>query len=154
MSLLNKYNETKNVPAKHRFSDYDIFKSFDEFFNRRFGDFYEGSATSFSPLVNIDESKDAYHVEAELPGVKKEDVDISIKDEYLVIKGEKKSFHEEKKDQYHRVERSHGSFYRTIALPSDINKDQINAELKDGVLMIDIKKLANVPSTEKKIAIH
>ncbi len=153
MSLLNKSGESKNVPVKHRFSDNDIFKGFDDFFNRRLGDFYEGGS-SFSPMVNIDETKEAYHVEAELPGVKKEDIDVSIKDDYLVIKGEKKSFNEEKRDQYHRVERTHGSFYRTIALPGDIDKDQISAELKDGLLSIDIKKSANAQSSEKKISIH
>lgn len=153
MSLLNKSGETKNVPAKHRFNDNEIFKSFDDFFNRKFSDFYEG-ASSFSPTVNIDESKEGYHVEAELPGVKKEDVEVRIKDDYLVIKGEKRSFDEEKRDQYHRVERSHGSFYRTIALPSDIDAEQISAELKDGLLKIDIKKSRNAMVNEKKISIH
>lgn len=152
MSILNKSGDSKNVPVKHRFSDTDIFKSFDDFFSRRFNDFDGSSA--FSPMVNIDETKDAYHVEAELPGVKKEDIDVSIKDDYLVIKGEKKSFNEEKKDQYHRIERSHGSFYRTIALPGDIDQEQISAELKDGLLFIEIKKSANVEKAEKKISIH
>lgn len=152
MSLLNKSGESKNVPVKHRFSDTDIFKSFDDFFSRRFSDFEGGAA--FSPMVNIDETKDAYHVEAELPGVKKEDIDVSIKDDYLVIKGEKKSFNEEKKDQYHRVERSHGSFYRTIALPGDIDQENISAELKDGLLSIEIKKSDKVEKNEKKISIH
>lgn len=153
MSLLNKSGDSKNVPVKHRFSDTDLFKGFDDFFNRRLSDFYEGGS-AFSPMVNIDESKEAYHVEAELPGVKKEDIDVSIKDDYLVIKGEKKSFNEEKRDQYHRVERTHGSFYRTIALPGDIDKDQISAELKDGLLSIDIKKSANAQSSSKKISIQ
>lgn len=154
MSLLNKTTESKAIPVKHRFSDYDFFKSFDDFFNRRVGDYFYEGATTFSPLVNIVESKDAYFVEAELPGVKKEDIDVSMKEDYLVIKGEKKSFNEEKKEQYRRVERSHGSFYRTIALPSDIDKEQIDAQLKDGVLMISLKKSANLEQNEKKISIH
>jgi HSP20 family protein len=105
-------------------------------------------------MVNIEETEDAYHLEAELPGVKKEDVEVNVKDDYLVIKGEKKSFNEEKKDQYHRVERSHGSFYRTIALPGDIDKENIHAELKDGVLVVDIKKAENTSANERKITIQ
>lgn len=153
MSLLNKSGESKNALTKHRASEMDIFKGFDDFFNRKLSDFYEGTS-SFSPMVNIDETKEAYHVEAELPGVKKEDVDVSMKDDYLVIKGEKNSFNEDKKDQYHRVERSHGSFYRTIALPKDIDKEHISAELKDGLLSIEIKKALNAQKNEKKISIH
>lgn len=154
MSLLNKSGETKNVPVKHRYNDTDLFKSFDDFFNRKLSEFYEGGASAFSPTVNIDETKEAYHVEAELPGVKKEDVEVSIKDDYLMIKGEKKSFHEEKKDQYHRVERSHGSFFRTIALPGDIDKDKVSAELRDGRLSIEIKKSTNGEALAKKIMIQ
>lgn len=154
MSLLNK---TRNLPAKSYGSgDFDIFKQFNELFNRSAGaDFYDSSLSSFSPVVNIKETKDSYHVEAEIPGVKKEDVEVSIKDDYLVIKGEKKSFNEDKREQYHRVERSHGSFYRTIALPSDIDKDKINAELKDGVLTVEIMKSeSKKEDSQKSIPIH
>ncbi len=154
MNFLTKSN--KNVPVRNyrHFGDSDIFKSFDDFFNRRGDDFYNSDLTAFSPMVNIEETEDAYHLEAELPGVKKEDVEVNVKDDYLVIKGEKKSFNEEKKDQYHRVERSHGSFYRTIALPGDIDKENIHAELKDGVLVVDIKKAENTSANERKITIQ
>lgn len=150
MSLLKSSN---SLPVKSYKSDFDVFKNINDFFNRNGSDFYDGSGT-FSPLVNIQESKDGYHVEAEIPGVDKKDVEVNIKDDYLVIKGEKKSFNEEKKGQYHRIERSHGSFYRTIALPSDIDKEKINAELKDGILKIDIVKSHTKAEAEKKIAIH
>lgn len=154
MSLLTK-SSSKNVPIRSsRFGDYDVFKSFDDFFNRRGEDFYDSSASSFSPMVNIEETADSYHVEAELPGVKKEDVEVSLKEDYLIIQGEKKSFNEEKKDQYRRIERSHGNFYRTIALPGDINKDEVNAELKDGLLQIDIKKTKTEVIAAKKIQVH
>lgn len=148
MNLLNR--SSRNLPAKS--GEYDVFKQFNDFFNRG-ADFFD-SGVSFSPVVNIEETKDGYHVEAEIPGVQKEDVEVSVKDDYLVIKGEKKSFDEEKRDQYHRVERSHGSFYRTIELPSDIDKENINAELKDGVLNIDIKKSDKKEESAKSIPIH
>lgn len=155
MSFLTKYSSGKNVPVKgRRFADYDLLKSFDDLWNSRGEDFYDSSLSSFAPVVNIEETANAYFVEAELPGVKKEDVEVNIKDDYLIIKGEKKSFDEEKKDQYHRLERSHGSFYRTIALPSDIDKEKVNAELKDGILQVEIKKSDAPVVTEKKIPIH
>jgi len=150
MSLL----KSSNLPAKSFKSDFDVFKNINDFFNRSNADFYDASSSDFSPLVNIEESEDGYHVEAEIPGVKKEDVEVHIKDDYLVIKGEKKSFNEDKRGQYHRIERSHGSFYRTIVLPSDIDKENIKAELKDGILKIDISKSQEVHDPEKKIAIH
>ncbi len=154
MSFLSK-SSGRNVPIKfNRAANYDVFKSFDDFFNQRGDEFYDASGAAFSPMVNIEETENSYHVEAELPGVKKEDVDVSLKDDYLIIKGEKKSFSEEKKDQYRRIERSHGNFYRTIALPSDINKDEVNAELKDGLLLIDIKKSQAPVAFTKKIAVH
>jgi HSP20 family protein len=152
MNLFDK--SSRNLPAKQRWGDYDVFKQFDDFFSRRGDDFYDVGFTTFSPVVNIDESEDAYHLEAELPGVDKDDIEINVKDDYLVIKGEKNSFNEEKRDKYHRVERSHGSFYRTIALPGDIDKESINAELKNGVLSVEIKKAINRESSEKKITIH
>ncbi|MFA6235724.1 MAG: Hsp20/alpha crystallin family protein [Bacteriovorax sp.] len=153
MSLLSK--SSRNLPVKSSPGSYDVFKYFDDFFNRSGADFYDSSASAFSPSVNIEETKDSYRVEAEIPGVQKKDVEVSVKDDYLVIKGEKKSFSEEKRDQYHRVERSHGSFYRTIALPGDIDKDKINAELKDGVLNIEIMKSeSKKEEAQKSIPIH
>lgn len=145
----------RNLPAKYYAnSDHDLAKYFDEFFNKKLFDNVEMGLSSFAPVVNIQESKEGYHVEAELPGLEKENVDVNIKDDYLIIKGEKRGYNEEKKDQYHRIERSHGSFYRAIALPSDIDKEKINAELKNGVLKIDIMKAVDVNAAERKIAIR
>lgn len=93
-----------------------------------------------SPLMNIAETDNSYRIEAELPGVDKKDVSIEIHDNVLTVKGEKKGFNEEKKEQYHRVERSHGSFVRSVGLPSDIDAEKISAKLEDGVLHIEVAK--------------
>jgi HSP20 family protein len=86
------------------------------------------------------------HVCVELPGVERKDIDISIKGDRLIIKGQKKSEHEHKDEQdgfvVHRVERSYGSFQRTLQVPYETTPDEIEAELKDGVLKISLRKPA------------
>ncbi len=135
-------------------AEYDLFKEFEDLFNRNLPINSELSLPKAPMYLNILESKEGYHIEAELPGVKKEEVDISMKGDYLVIKGEKKSFNEEKKDQYHRIERSHGSFYRAVQMPKDVDHENINAELRDGVLKIDVMKSHAPDRGEKRININ
>jgi HSP20 family protein len=110
--------------------------------------------SSFVPLLNIQESKEAYHLEVELPGVKKDEVEITIKGDDLVIRGEKMCVNPERKNQYHRIERAEGAFYRAVNLPKDIDKEKINADLKDGVLGINIMKSNNIQLAEIKITIR
>lgn len=137
-SMVNASTITK----KKETSGCALIASFDEYINHKWPELID-SGFSLSPRLNIHEAKDSYHIEAELPGVKKEDIDIILKDEYLVIKGEKKSIKEEAKNQYRRIERSHGAFYREIAIPKDADKDKITADLKDGILKLDIMKKKN-----------
>lgn len=134
--------------------NYDLYKSLDEIINRTWPDQYSADLSSFTFPLNIQESKEGYHVEAELPGVNKEHIEISIKGEDLVIRGEKKCINPERKNQYHRIERTEGPFYRSVSMPKDIDKEKINAELRDGVLKIDILKTNNIQHAEKKILIH
>ena len=140
----------KNFPV----ADYDVLKHFDELMNRKLPEIYGTNLTSFAPSVNIQETKEGYQIDAELPGVSREDVEVSMKDDCLVISGEKKSMNEERKDQYHRIERTYGNFYRAIAMPTDIDREKINAELKDGVLRIDIMKAHNTELAAKKITVR
>jgi HSP20 family protein len=135
-------------------NEYDMFKEFEELFNRNLPINYELSVPKVPMNLNIQESKEGYHIEAELPGVSRNEIDISLKGDYLVIKGEKKSFNEEKKDQYHRIERSHGSFYRAVQMPKDVDHSNINASLQDGILKVDIMKSKISDHSEKKININ
>ena len=132
---------------------------------RNFGDFFGRPAVwrripmmemGWSPAVEVFEKEDKYIVKAELPGVKEEDMDVSVEGETLTIKGEKKSESEVKEDDYYRCERSYGSFYRSIALPATVDTKKIEASFEDGVLEVIIPKAAEVKpkkitvSTKKK----
>lgn len=143
----------KDLPVKKsEANDCALIADFDELVNHRWPDLMDSNISGSSPRMNIQENADSYHIEAELPGVKKEDVEITLKDDNLIIHGEKKSFNEEIKNQYRRIERTNGTFYRSVALPRDFDKDKITSELKDGILKVDIMKLKNSrPSQEKRI---
>ncbi|MCY0867233.1 MAG: Hsp20/alpha crystallin family protein [Aquificaceae bacterium] len=105
----------------------------------------------FAPVVDVYETDQELVVKAELPGVKKENVEVTIRDNALHIRGEKKEEKEEKTETYHRVERVYGKFERVIPLPTDVKVEAAKAEFKDGVLEIRIPKAES--SKEKKIEI-
>jgi HSP20 family protein len=92
------------------------------------------------PLVNISESQDHFQIRAELPGVKPEDLDITIKDNSLVLRGERKIPEEDKNANYHRRERESGFFRRVVRLPSPIDANKVEAACKDGILTVTLAK--------------
>ena len=97
-------------------------------------------AGDWFPAMDIDEKKEEYMIRAELPGVQKEDVTVSVENGVLTIKGEKKTRKEEKENKQHLVECSYGSFYRSFTLPTGINPDKIEANYKDGILTLTVPK--------------
>jgi len=104
----------------------------------------ENSATfkeSFSPSINTREGEFAYHVEVDLPGIKKEDIDIKIEENTLVISGERKVKEEIKEENYYKIESSFGTFSRSFSLPDEVDLENIHAESDNGVLEITIPKL-------------
>jgi HSP20 family protein len=103
------------------------------------------------PAVDVFEKDDKFVVKAELPGMKEEDVDVSVVGDTLSIKGEKKTETEVKEEDYYRSERTYGSFYRSIPLPSTVDVDKIEASFEDGVLEVTLPKSAKVKP--KKIAV-
>ncbi len=105
----------------------------------------------FAPVVDVYETDQELVVKAELPGVKKENVEVSIRDNTLYIRGEKKEEKEEKTEAYHRVERVYGRFERVLPLPTDVKVESAKAEFKDGVLEIRIPKAEG--AKERKIEI-
>ncbi len=112
-------------------------------FSRFFEDFGNGLGSveeHFTPPIDIQETDDAYIVEADVPGMKKEDVHIEVNDDVLTIKGERKSEHEEKREDYHRIERQYGSFRRTVTIPGGFQYDAVKAKFKDGVLRVTLPK--------------
>lgn len=97
------------------------------------------------------EKENKYVIKTELPGMKEEDVDISVAGDRLNIKGEKKAESEVKEEEYYRSERSYGSFFRSIDLPSDADTDKIEANYENGVLEISIPKTEAVKT--KKVSV-
>ena len=111
---------------------------FDRFFEPRWDEFEMAGA--WAPKLDFSETKDAFMVKAEIPGVEQKDLSVSLQDQMLTIKGEKHKEKEEKDEKYHRVERSWGGFTRTIALPAGVDTEKLNATFKDGVLMVRLPK--------------
>lgn len=111
---------------------------FDRFFEPRWEEFEAVGA--WAPKLDFSETKDAFVVKAEVPGVEQKDISVSIQDQMLTIKGEKHKEKEEKDEKYHRVERSWGAFARTIALPAGVDTEKVNATFKDGVLSVKLPK--------------
>ncbi len=112
-------------------------------FSRFFEDFGNGlgiAEEGFTPPIDIQETDDAYLVEVDVPGMKKEDVHIEVHDDVLTIKGERKNDHEEKREDYHRIERQYGSFRREVVVPGGFQYDAVNAKFEDGVLRVTLPK--------------
>jgi HSP20 family protein len=100
-----------------------------------------GAITSaWYPAVDVFEDADAVKIVAELPGVKPEDVKLSLESNTLTIRGEKKQQAEERSERVHRYERSYGSFERAFVLPSTVDGEKISADYRDGVLTVTVPK--------------
>ena len=96
------------------------------------------------PAVDVSETPDQVTIKAEVPGLEAKDIDISLTGDVVTVKGEKKSEREEKKENYHLVERSYGSFSRSLKLPAAVDADKIEASYKQGVLTITCPKKEEV----------
>ena len=99
---------------------------------------------AWAPAVDISERKDAYLVAVELPGVKADDLEITIEDGLLTIQGERRFAHDSAEEKMHRTERYYGAFRRSITLPSHVEADKIEASVQDGVLRILVPKAPDV----------
>ncbi len=111
-------------------------------------------ARSFSPAIDIIDKKDKIVVKAEVPGVDKKDMTISISDDELVIKGEVKREQEVNEKDYYHSERFYGTFSRSIALPAMVDKSKAKASYKDGILEITLPKAESEKSKEVKLEIE
>jgi HSP20 family molecular chaperone IbpA len=100
----------------------------------------------WTPVVEVRKCNGELVVSAELPGIRKDDVNVELTEEALIIHGERKREHTEDHNGYHRTERSYGQFYRTIPLPEGARTDQVKAELTHGVLRVSIP----TPETKKQ----
>jgi HSP20 family protein len=130
--------------------------------NRVFDDFWgesrseprgEIGAAGFWPQVDVTETDKEIKVCAEIPGVDPKDIDVSVQDGTLTIKGEKKYEREENEKGQYRMERSYGAFERTITLPAEVDESKPKADFKKGVLKLTFPKRAGAESRRKKIPV-
>lgn len=136
---LAKRKEDPFITPWHRLLD-DVF-DMRPFFDFRTDWDMPGLGTGWAPAVDVAETAEDYLIRAEVPGLRKEDVKLSLSGNVLTISGEKKM--EEKKTEnkkYHRLERSYGAFQRSFSLPTPVNADKITATFKDGMLEVTVPK--------------
>jgi HSP20 family protein len=115
--------------------------------NRLFNTFFDGPTVSKSgalrrwiPAMDLVEAEDDYVLKADLPGLSESDVKIEVEDNVLTISGERKSEHKESKDGYYRIERSSGSFRRSLTLPEGVDPEAVKATFDRGVLEVHVPK--------------
>lgn len=122
-----------------------------------FGNGFFDTGADFNILSNVSETDKEFCITAELPGLTKEDVDLSVTGDRIVIKGEKKSEKETRGDEegreFHRIERTSGSFQRMMTLPFAIDADKVEAVVKDGVLTVTVPKPTEAAKNTKKIKV-
>lgn len=108
----------------------------------------------FNPRINVFEDDKNLFVDAEIPGISKEELKISLQDNTITISGEKKFEDEKKEKTYYRVERRYGSFRRSFSLPVEVNPDNVQAKFENGVLKITLEKVVEQKPEEKLIEIQ
>lgn len=108
---------------------------------------------TFRPVVDVSETVKSYEIRAELPGLEEKEVELTLSDGTLTLKGEKKFEHEEKKADVHVSERSYGSFRRSFTLPQEADAEKIAAAFDKGVLTVTVPKTKAAQKQAKKIAI-
>lgn len=163
MFKLNPWDHPRNVSIKKEGNSLsslqnEVNRIFDNFSNSFQSSWHLPSAWTgdqkISPLMDIVENDRSFKVEAELPGMDQDDVEVTVNDSYLTIKGEKRDSKEEKDDNYIRRERYYGSYLRTIALPETANTEKVKATFKKGVLWVEIPKKEEAVKPSRKIEIE
>jgi HSP20 family protein len=135
-------------------------QSFQHEMNRMFNQFFPGGngeeagsgLSTWTPPVDIYERDDGLVIKAELPGVSKDDVSIDVHQNTLILRGQRKHEADVKDEQYHRVERTYGTFQRSFVLPTMVDQEKVQATFKNGVLELHLPKLES--AKPRRIAIH
>jgi HSP20 family protein len=129
----------------------EVNRLFSNNMTRFFGDDEAMARGAWSPSVDIFENKDQIVLEAELPGMSREDFDLSIENNVLTLRGERRFEKKDEGDNFHRVERSYGAFTRSFTLPQTISAEGANAEYKNGVLRVTLPKREEVKARRIEI---
>lgn len=160
---------TDKTPAKQSQTTspqrYDPFSAFRQEMDRLFDSFLgggggpprgflgAGGGEIVVPQIEVKETPEAYRVTAELPGMAEDDVEVTLSDGLLTLRGEKKSESTSEKDNFHLTERRYGSFQRSVRLPETIDEEKIAAHFDKGVLSVEVPKRPEAQKSPKKIAI-
>ena len=125
------------IPKRENFFATDIF---DRFFNEAYPLSTLKENDEWVPAFDISENEKEYIVTAELPGMEVKDIDVTLSDGILTVKGEKKQEHEDNGKDYHRIERRYGSFHRSFRIPGKIKAEGVDANYKEGILRLTLTK--------------
>ncbi len=157
-----KKTETTSAPAPRYLDPFSAMRAemdrvFDSFLGRGLAGFPSltraGWKEMLAPSIDLRETDKEFIVEAELPGMEEKDVHVTLSNGVLTLKGEKKSEREEKKENYHLMERSYGSFHRSFQLGDAVDPDKVAATFDKGVLKVTLPKRAEAAKAEKRIPI-
>jgi HSP20 family protein len=116
-----------------------LFRLFDTFFNNETQE--DVASRGWAPPVNIQETDQAFKLEVELPGLTKDDIQITLENSVLRLSGERKFEKDVQKENYHRIERAYGTFTRSFALPTQVETEKVEAKFENGVLTITVPKV-------------
>jgi len=111
------------------------------------------STASFVPPVDIYEDDHQIVLKLEVPGMKQEDLDIQLENNNLTVRGERKFENEEKEENFHRIERRYGSFFRSFTIPSTVNPDSVKADYDAGVLRVQLEKRPEAKPKQIKVEV-
>lgn len=150
------------MPAITRWDPYRAMSNINREIERAFEDFgfpmlrrwrgeEEAAEEGWMPAIDVSETKDEYLIKADLPGVSKDDVKVTLSENVLTVMGEKKSEKETKEQNYHRKERMYGSFVRNFRLPGPVSGEKVKAEYKNGVLTLAVPKAEGAKPKEIQI---
>ena len=109
------------------------------------------TAASFAPAVDVYENGEKVVLKLDIPGIKEEDLDIRVENQTLSVRGERKFESEEKEENFHRIERRYGSFFRSFSLPTTVDSESIRANYKNGVLTVELPKRAESKPKQVKV---
>ena len=162
-------SEAENLPLTGRGSLMSLHRDMDRWFEDAFKSFGMSSLDSnlqsrampgislsniYRPQIDVSGDTNCYEINLEVPGLTESDISLEVKDDVLTIKGKKEERSEDKDKHYYRVERSYGSFQRTLALPDDAIGDEIKANLDKGVLRLEIPRRETADQEVKRISIN
>ena len=148
MNSVTRWNPIRNFASVQE----DVNRVMNDVFGRRLTSDY-GEAVVWQPPIDIEEQPDRYTVHVELPGMKLEDIKITLENNKLVIRGEKARTEEQKNGTYHRIERAYGTFERSFSLSHAVKSDKIEATYRDGVLEVTVPKVEEAKAREIPIKV-